>query len=479
MMPLYPRPSALILSLGLALPLGTSACKPKVLDVDTGHVGDDTGDTPLDTEDSTLPSAAFTELSWRLHERYPSLVWVSWTQDVAAEVHVEFRVSGDESWRSSPVIETPAGSVERLIAGIPYGVEADWRLVDDSELATDGPPIVTGPLPSGLPVAERMVARPDAWLESGNYLLCSINEQAGGWTGGTYWTFIVDRLGRPVWAQAAPDGNWTLFAQVALSGDHILWDEATYWSRWDDGADSSVHRSWLDAEIEQISTPGLHHAFVQLPDEVLVWGSQDHGGGEALVQRGPADLDETILWTCSEDWPGAGRCESNGLFWNPVTDTFLYSFYTNNSLVEVDHATGASLWWAGMVRGGYTFDPSNSQFYWQHGVSWTNAGALLVSTQTENGRGTTDVMEYEVDHDAHVLREIWTYRSGERADTNGDAWRLENGNTLHVIGSSGVLKEVDPAGEEVWTLDFKAEKLLGRGEFIEDLFPLLSPDAWH
>ncbi len=453
------RPASALLAL-------LSACNSGVVKLDTAETGE-----PL------VPVAA-SDLSWALHPEMESLVYASWTQDGDAPVHVE--VSVDEGvWIPSPSFDGVAGPNQQLLAGIPFASEASWRVVIEGQESYDGPTITTGELPSGLPTPTVTVSDPTRWLSEGNYLLSSINEKRGGWTTGTYWTFILDRQGRVVWARYAPERNWTLFAQVALSGDAILWDDATYWSDYDDGAGSSVHRTWLDEEIEEIPTPGLHHAFVQLPDGSLAWGSQDHGGGEALVELAPGAKEPEVLWTCREDWEGSGDCESNGLFYQPSTDSFLYSFYTNNSVVEVDRATGQSLWWAGDVDGGFSFEPEDSQFSWQHGVSYTSSGTLLVSTAWpyEGRSQATDLAEYEVDREKGTLTWVWGSESGVLANTNGDAWRLDNGNTLHVVGSASVIREVDPDGVDVWRVEFEGDRLLGRGEFIADLYDLVKPRA--
>ncbi len=440
-----------------------------VLDTgDTGPEGD-TGDTG-----DTVPDGPIFNLSWVLHEEVESLVYVTWEQEMADTMHVEFSFDEGE-WSSTPSFEAEIGEQRQLVVGIPYELEASWRVVSERGESANGPTITTADVPDDLPLSSVEVADESAWLSAGKYLLTSINEQSGGWTGGTYWAFIVDRKGRPVWALETPDRHWTLFAQVAVTDDHLLIDEATYWSNWDSGAASTVHRRYLDLEIEELDTPGLHHAFVQLPDETLVWGSQNHGGHEALVERGPDDLDETILWTCQDNWPGSGWCESNGLFYVEETDSFLYSFYTNNSVVEVDRASGESLWWAGEVRNGYKFDPADSQFSWQHGISYTEAGTLLVSTESFQGPSTTLVREYQVDHADQTLDQVWSFDAGVHADTNGDAWRLDNGNTLHLLGSASHVKECDADGNVVWHLDFHSTKLLGRGQFIEDLYSLVSP----
>jgi len=487
------RPS-LLLSFGLTLlSLGLTACTSGRIKLDdTGSSSGDGGGTVGDgggggtgIGDGGSENTAgdmFTALSSRIHPDYGSLAYVSWDQAEAATVHIEYSFD-DGVWVQSPSKAQEAGTHEQILVGIPYEEIVSWRVVAEDGSHSggfiDGPLFRTDDLPDGLPLGEVLTSEPDKWLPGGTYLLTSINQDTGGWTGGTYWRFIIDRQARVVWAAKAPERHWTLFDQVSVDGDHILWDEATYWSSYDDGAASVVHSTYLDEEIAVYPTPGLHHCFIEMPDHTLVWGSQDHGGGEALVERAPtADAGtEHIIWTCDANWPGAGRsCESNGLFWVSSTDTFLYSFYTNNSLVEVDHTTGDSQWWAGEVSDGYEFDPSNSQFSWQHGVSYTSAGTLLLSTEARVGTGhTTMVREYDVDHETGALHQVWSYDPGVYATTNGDAWRLTNGNTLHVVGSAGHVFEVDPDGNPVWHVTWHGTHLMGRGTLIDDLYTLVKP----
>ena len=88
----------------------------------------------------------------------------------------------------------------------------------------------------------------------------------------------------------------------------------------------------------------------------------------------------------------------------------------------------------------------------------------------------TWLMEYEVDPASQELRASWVNDSGVLADTNGQAWRLANGNTLHIVGSAGVVREVDTAtGEDVWRVDWHSDRLLGAGQLLDDLYPLLQP----
>lgn len=430
-----------------------------------------------DTTDTDVPAVAVTELAWQLDPDVGSVVIASWSQTLPATDHVEYRFDADV-WQSTPSFTADAGAQTQVIVGIPFGTNADWRVIADQSGA-DGPTITTGPLPDGMPIGDVVTSDPSAWEPGDNYLLSSINKRDGGWIGGQYWTFILDRQARVVWAHAAPRHHWTLFPQVSSTGDYLLWDEATYWSDNDNGAGSTVHETWLDGEFAKIATPGLHHAFVQLPDGTLAWGSQDAASTEALVEQGPTETTPTVLWTCGDNWPHSGQCESNGLYYRASTDSFLYSFYTNNSIVEVDRATGQSLWWAGGVRDGYAFDPPTSQYAWQHGISYTPQGTLLVSSHyLPEGADTEEtwLMEYQVDHDNAALHYVWGSAAGDGsyAEYNGAAQRLANGDTLHLVGDAGVIREIDPGGTDVWRVDFHG-KMLGNGQFIDDLYALVKP----
>ena len=454
-------------------------------DTDTDTDADTDADTDTDTDTDTdsatdtgtlITGVQISNLSWELHAEYGSLAVVTWDQSAVEDVHIEY--SFDKGiWHSSPTVEGQVGLNEQLIVGIPYDSLADWRVVAETATVDAKLPIETDPVPNGLLANQVLVSDPAAWLPEGNYLLSSVNQNAGGWTGGTYWTFIMDRDGRYVWARKAPMSHWTLYASVAKSGDHILWDEATAWVGFpsDNGAASRVHRTYLDEEIEVIATPGLHHAFIEHDDGTLAWGSLVHNNTETLVEQAPGAKVQTEIWNCGDDWPGVNHCESNCIWYDADRDTYLYSFYTNSSLVELSRSTGESLWWAGDAQGGFAFDPPNKEFEWQHGVTWTDAGTLLISSEAWDNGFTTKVYEYTVDEKAGVLTNIWEYDAGIYAATNGDALRLSNGNTMHAVGAAGQIHEVDANGNQVWVVAFPGNHLVGRAEFIEDLYALVSP----
>lgn len=428
------------------------------------------GPAPSDTDTDTNtngPTLTLSELGWSVHPEIGSLVEVHWDQNLEAEVSVE--VSFDDGvWEPTPAEVVAAGTHARTVVGIPFATTAQWRVVSEHG-SWDGPDLTTAPLPAGLPVPTLELADPTGWDPAQRYLLYSVNESVGGWVHGTFWTAIVDRQGRVVWAHEAPDMHWTLFPQLSVTGTYILWDEGTYQAVFDAGLGAQVHRWYLDGPIESIATPGLRHPFLELPDGTIAW-SGITADGEVIYERPPRSTEPTEVYRCTDG------CSSNCLYFDPVRNTYLYSFFSHNTLTEIDRAAGTELWWAGLVPGGYAFEPWRSQFYWQHGVSWTADGTLLVSTRDlVDGSPRTFAREYEVDHDARTLTRVWEFDAGVHARTGGHARKLPNGNVLHMTGSAGTIKEVAPSGTVVWHLDYHAERLVGRGELLEDLYALLEP----
>ena len=90
-------------------------------------------------------------------------------------------------------------------------------------------------------------------------------------------------------------------------------------------------------------------------------------------------------------------------------------------------------------------------------------------------------MEFEIDDENQVLRQIWTYGEGiaSYADQSGEATRVDNGNTLINYGTGGVIREVTPDKETAWHVLFDADfnsttenKLLGHTVLIDSLYEL-------
>ncbi len=143
--------------------------------------------------------------------------------------------------------------------------------------------------------------------------------------------------------------------------------------------------------------------------------------------------------------------------------------------MEIDRLTGESLRWFGESSGSWSFEPEDSSFYWQHGVTYTDEGNLLLSTSDVEGGEETLVREYHLDHDTSVLEQVWSFGQGEGlySASHSDARRLPGGNTLHNLGQTARLREITPDGTVVWDMSWGDSHVLGVATPLEDLYEFM------
>lgn len=457
-----------------------TACPP-------GHDSVPPDDTQPDTTYDPAPDAVrIDSVEWATHPEIESLVYITFEQLQGADAWVEFRPVEDEDWMVTPNQELEPGAASFLLLGIPYAADFEFRVVNDfgsGPLVSEAYTGTTPPTADALPLVQVHASEPDQWEPSGRFLLTSVNTNTGGWVAGDYWKVIIDRKGRTVWAMETPDHHWTTFMRVAVNGRDLLYDKFTYWANWDTGAGSTVHRIKIDGtELDSYPTPGGHHAYTELPDGTLAWPAADWSS--ETVQLLAPDGTQTTLWDCApfhEEREVLAMCQSNTITYDEQSDSFLVSFYTTSTLVQIDHQTGATLRVMGAALGDYAFDPETSIFDWQHGAYWLDATTLLLSTHRTDvpeEELETVAREYHIDDGAMTLTNTWSFGEGEglQANTAGEALRLPNGNTLHNYGSFGRLREVTPDGTIVWDVDWRIDmtdyydRLIGRTTFIEDLY---------
>lgn len=410
-----------------------------------------------------------------VHPEIGSLLTVTWLQAEAATSWVEVEVDPGV-WTSSPELARPAGASFQLLVGIPYNHTVTLRVVDALGHESEPLTATTDPIPTGFPTFSLLAAEPDRWEPTGTFLLGSVNGDTGGWDQGQYWMWVIDRQGRLVWAMPGVDEHFTIYLHQSLDGD-ILWDVSTYWSDFDGGRGSQIHRMKLDGVItETIDAPGMHHCFIELPDRSILWGSAT-SNSEVLTRRNPDGSEDTV-WDCRPLYAELGLtdwCHTNSIYYSEERDTLLLSFPTDRTFVaEVDYETGEELRWFGHIPDAWGFDPAESAFQYQHGATWTEAGTLLVSSQRSPSSIEGLVREYEVDEEEQVLRQLWSFGEGDGIDARyaGEAHRLPGGNTLHNTGTTPRVREITPDGVVVWDLAFEGYRLIGRTTWVEDLYTL-------
>jgi len=440
--------------------------------VSSGCVGDiDTDDLSGDDDDSTFAGDVVQSVDWRIHEEIGSLIVVTWEQLAAAVVHLEFKI--DDDWFESPKRQLHDGMQEELLLGVPYDHDVTFRVV----AATDAGHTWTGdeqvahtrPIPQGVATASLLTSVPSEWEPSLEYMLLAVAGNRG-------WTVVIDRAARLVWARQTPQFYTSLYSRPSYDGTDILVDHNSFWATFDEGAASQVQRLKIDGSVvDSYDTPGLHHAFVDLADGTLAWPAVS-GYTETVKKRNPNGEIEP-LWSCQEFHEELGvqnYCGSNTLVWNESQDTFLLSLYSDETIVEFDHATGQTLRYFGHLPGAWGFDPPDSAFYWQHGGHFTDAGTLLTSTHASGDSDECVVREYTLDESNEVLHEVWNFGIGLglESEAMGEVHRLPGGNTLHNYGAGGRLREVTPDGTVVWDVQWAGQVDVGRSTALDNLYDL-------
>ena len=253
------------------------------------EVDGEVADAELDADEGPFDAdmTAVHDVEWALVPEIESLIRVSWVQDVAGPTMVRYRV-GEEEWQQTPTADRAVGSAEQLVLGVPFDSEFGFRvvvLVRGHEIEGDIISGRTGPVPETMPLPALVESVPLQWDPADLYLFGSISVNEGGWApAGGFWAFIMDRQSRLLWARLTPRQRDTMYVRVSTDGRDLLIDDASYWSDFDEGAASTVHRIKIDGTIvETYPTPGLHHAFTELPDGSIVWGAA--GGPAARAWR--------------------------------------------------------------------------------------------------------------------------------------------------------------------------------------------------
>lgn len=439
--------------------------------------GGQTGDTAqAGTEDTAAP-VELSVTSVSLHPDQGSMPVVAWDQALSGIAQVEYRFDSD--WQRTPPRELGPGSYEQLVVGVPFDSLVELRVVlDDGELVhqSDATTLATDPVDPGLPGFFLQRADPERLDPTVQYVLLSATA-IGGDIGGPYFTVIVDRQGRVLWSRETSDDLVTWAAQVSANGRELLVDHNSFWRDFDAEL-SEVWRMKLDGSvIEVLDTPGMAHAFTELPDGNLVWVWDEPGVGQ-LVQRHPDGSIERI-WACGDHVAvhgGTKGCGTNSVVYDEARDSFLITSWGAESVFEIDRHSRQLVRTFGHLGDAWAFDPVESTFWWPHGAHYLPDGGLLVSCQVADGEDELVVREYRLDDKEDTLVEQWSFGTGEgiEAESLGDAHRLASGNTLHNMGAAGRLREITLAGEVVWELRLGTDKTyLGHTTPLSDLYALL------
>lgn len=444
-----------------------------------------------DTDTRAISADLAADLAATVHPQISTVLVATWTQDRAtARSWVEYAF--EDTVLTTPVIARQAGPSSEPLLGIPPDTAVTVRVVnqDDGQVESEEVTSTTGALPADLAVPS--VASFDPALASPErYML--ISENVGAiWYGGPFYLLILDRQGRVVWYWEVPDDRCTLYAQPSRDGTHLFVDgNGTF--VFNPRPIPAYYRLTLDlSRAEETELPDLVFSIDEADDGRVYFGRQENNQATLAVHT--EDGAVTDVWNCTDyldNGDSVGEpCSANTVVWDPDRDTVLYSMPQNDTVIEVDAATGDVLKQLGGTSGGYTIDPETSRPDFQHYANWTPDGTILLSTHVPDATGEMRAREYTVDTATQTLTELWSYGAGgtHYADLSGEATRLDNGNTLIGYGTDGAVLEVTHDGGVAWDVEWPRvgegsggggilersgdTNLVGHATLIDDLYAL-------
>jgi hypothetical protein len=421
------------------------------------------------------------------HANTRTILVVTWTQARASDsTWLEFTFPGGTTMTSRAQAGA-TGAHRDVVLGVPAATNATVRIVNKLtgvDYKTRDYTSMTGAVPTGMPVPtivsyDASIASPDRWLFG------AVENSDGGCTNTscyyhtTFWLYIMDRQGRIVWYYADAASNATSsFQRIARDGEYI-WIEKRPFSN---GGSRSVLKMTLDRQyMQSVNVPNLSDCIDVTTDGSLLYDAQSE-----LREMNKAGTIRTI-WSCRTAFGTGFECYSNTINWDPASDTVMMSFPDENTVAQINRATGALVATYGDRAGSYTFQPTSWAFEFQHFPNITPQGTLILSSHMPGySDGTMPVanqhafMEFEIDRTNKRLVEKWIYREGpEWAMYKGMAIRLPNGNTLANYGTGGAIREITPDKRTAFHVKFDSpngndffNKMVGNNVLIDDLYKL-------
>ena len=400
---------------------------------------------------------------------------VTWTTEEPSIGYVEYGPT--EAMELSTPLEAKEREEHTLdLLGLKPDTVYHFRVVtwdgDDaaaSEIAT----IRTGDLPTGMPRLQ---------LEGSGHDQLTLVPVLGRTTA----ALVVDPDGDIVWYHT--DDRELDFYRVRLArdGKSILYNAASVSG--DPADDSELVRVALDgSSTSSIAVPLLAHDFVEHADGTLgaiVVEYRDFEGkqlrGDKIVEV-TKDGEQTTVWSAWDcfdpsQWQGDdishGWTFANALDYDPKEDAYYLGMRNFSSIVKIDRASGECEWVIGLSAPTIEFAPGSARFLHQHQFE-LRGDHLLVMDNDGNPGNSSRVIEYQIDFDAGVATEIWSYSANPTVYTFvlGEPVRMDDGSTFINWSAAGQMERVSEDGESLWKLNSGAGFAFGFHTSAPNLYP--------
>jgi len=255
--------------------------------------------------------------------------------------------------------------------------------------------------------------------------------------------------------------------------------------------DGSIFKVSNDGTVlESTDLDYAHHDIYEHSDGTIAYLATDPAtvdgdeiSGASIVELNP-DGSTTVIWSIWDhpdrlpysasssggpptEWPHA-----NALDYLPDEDVYLIGFLTLDAIAQVDRASGALDWIMGGDHSDFQLpDGGTDLFERTHQLHWLDDSVLVFVNGPVSG-GESYAVEYAVDEENLEVELIWDYWSDPSFScvSLGDVHRFDSGNTLITYSYNGVIQEVTPEGEPVWTLTTSVGGVISYVTPVESLY---------
>lgn len=415
-----------------------------------------------------------------------TLIELTVTAPADADAHVVFSGDGGAEM-STPDAAVVAGEPHVFdLFGIGPLVRTAWSVVVGGTEVCAGD-TETRNLPTGL--AQFRITNDHPELTSPEpYMFLAINGVNEG-------LILINRAGDIVWYRKSDGAQWVT---PYWRGETALFNEFDAQHMRDEAMIRRVDAR--GTEIEAIRTVQAHHTFTELLDGTLTFLRRDlrtwHDPvtntdepviGDAIVERALDGTETTLFdaWDSLEvhttpdfykpfyrdghDWTHA-----NAVNFDEERGTYLTSFSNLDTVLELGRDGVAVRWFGTDGIDPYGYIDGARTMNQPHDPKWTGPDTFTVYI-TDDQAGRSGVVEYQVDEEAHALREIWEFgfqpnQPSHKAYFLGQAFRLENGNELVKWAQTGRIAETTPDGTIVWDLRLNSGSLFGEMSLVPSLY---------
>lgn len=391
-----------------------------------------------------------------------TVVNVSWETAEETRGQVEFGPTRDLG-RSTP-LEADAALEHRVpLVGLKAETEYFFRVVLEDGSASDVSSIVTGSLPLDLPILTAS--------GGGNDLFTLVPL-----LGTTQAVTMLDPDGEIVWYYRDDRALDFYRARLSVDGKSIVYNAGSVSG--DPADNSELVRVSLDgSESSSIPVPLLAHDFVEHPDGTfgaIVVEYRDFEGmelrGDTIVEIAPDGTQTTVfsVWDCFDpaevtgDDVMHGWTFANALDYDPEEQAYYLGMRNFSSIAKVDRKSGECEWVLGYYGSTFDFASGSERFLHQHQFEIRGNRALVFDNDGSTGRESR-VLEYELDFDAMIATEVWSYVADPIVYTFvlGEPKRLENGDTFVNWSAAGQMERVNADGESFWKVNSEAGYVFG------------------